>query len=322
MSKTTLFLLLLVAPVIMAGSCNGRVLNPVTDLNWNNSFPVTVGGIATGAGPNTPPLHKMPPVCLCSPKPGVGVTYWEPRFVAEIARTAGCLMTIGGVDVLGSSAKYLSSENQSIADVAGSARLQVHWYDYPAMAAMDVAASYGGCISTPEFKMDTPTELDPLWNAELGAALNHPEGLLFANPLAALSCIPDAITSMVDFPLDLLYWCVGSQGIVYPLMGRAQTHSGSPAGGNLHILEKYIAQRTKVGKLLTTIGPTAQCTATYQPVWIKSQYRFDLVFPVNSNRSIVIGKPALAWDSLTTTPVASEQAFMVWRGRQCCMAPY
>lgn len=314
--------LALLSATIQGATCQGRIFNPVTDLNWNNSFPVTIGGVRGGSGPNNPPLHRMPAICQCSPKPGIGITFWEPRFVAEVARTAGCSSTLGGVDISGGAFKFLSSENESDSETWAGARLQVHWYDYPAMMAMDVAQSYAGCVSQPEFKMDAPTEVDPLWNAELAAALNSPEGLLFANPVAALSCIPDAVTSMANYPLDLLYWCAGAQGIVYPLMGRSQTHSDSTGNGTMHTLSKYIASRTKVGKLLMTIGPAAQCIKMYNKVWIKSQYRLDLIYPVPSNSSIVIGKSDLTWSSLTTTPTQTEQAYMVWRGSQCCAAPY
>lgn len=311
---------LLLFSTYIYSACNGRIFNPITDLNWNNAFPITVGGISGTSGPNNPPLHRMPAICKCGPKPGVGVTYWEPRFVAEVARTAGCLSTVGGVDILGPSAKFLSSEVERNGN--STSRLQLHWFDYPVMAAMDVASSYAGCVSLPEFKLATPTEIDPLWNNEIGAALNDPESLLFANPLALLSCIPDAMASMANFPLDMLFWCAGSQGVVYPLMGRGQTNAKAGPSGNLHMVEKYIARETKLGKLLATIGPTAQCSQSYMPTWIKSQYRIDLIYPIASNDEIVIGKPGVMWDAAKNTAPITENAFMIWRGRQCCARPY
>lgn len=324
MRKIIFLLLVLISGKSLSAACEGRIFNPVTDLNWNNAFPMTVGGVRTSpSGPNNPPLHSVSAVCNCGVKPGIGLTYWEPRFIAEVARTAGCLHTIGGVDVLGPASKYMSGESSTGADPGGSStsRLQVHWYNYPALAMMDIATSYAGCTTIPNFDFDTPTELDPLWNVELASSVNAPEGLLFANPLAALSCIPDAATSMLNYPIDLLFWCAGSQGIVYPLAGRAQNQQTSTTGA-MHIVSKYMAMRHKTGGLFRTIGPGAECMQIYSPVWVKSQYRFDMIYPIARNSTIVIGKPDLLWGGLSTTPTNPEPSFMIWRARQCCVAPY
>jgi conjugal transfer pilus assembly protein TraU len=319
------FLIYLIPTLCFGKACEGRVFNPVTHMNWNNSFPITVGGIRANAGdaPNNPPLHNMPALCNCGVKPGVGLTFWEPRFVAEVARTAGCLSTIGGVDILGDSSKFLSGEttNGTKTEDSKQSKMQIHWYEYPGFQMLDVAASYGSCVTMPEFQMDAPTEVDVLWNSEMTATVSAPESLLFANPLAALSCVSESVTAMSNYSLDLLYWCAGSQGIVYPLYGRSQNYVSNP-NGNLHILEKYMALKHKQGKLLTTIGPTAQCGPMYAPIWTKSQYRFDLIYPVAKNSTIVIGKPDLLWGLGITTPTQTESAFMIWRGRQCCFIPY
>ena len=326
MKLVILFLLsfLFLAEQSYASPCEGRVFNPVTDMNWNNSFPIKVGGqtLPGGSGPNNPPLHNMPAVCNCTGLPGVGITFWEPRFVAEVSRTAGCLNTLGGVDILGSNSKYLSSEALSDdMDEPSQRRMQVHWYSYPAAQMLDVLSSWGSCVSMPEFGLDTPTEVDPLWNSELSGSLNAPEGLLFANPIAALSCSAEAATTMFNYNLDLLYWCAGSQGVVYPLFGRGQNHT-TATSGNLHILGKYMARKHKEGGLLGTIGPGAQCSPIYSPVWIKSQYRFDLIYPVAKNSTIVMGKPDISWSTNATRPTETGNAYMIWRARQCCFIPY
>src|SRR5690606_3368632 len=55
-----------------AGACKGSIFNPITDTNWNNMFPITVGGISAGGGSN-PPLMHMPALCMCPGAYGIPV---------------------------------------------------------------------------------------------------------------------------------------------------------------------------------------------------------------------------------------------------------
>ena len=92
------------SPLSGSAACRGEIFNPINDANWNNMFPVTVAGISMGGGSN-PSLMHMDPICLCPgpygiDMPGIGMTFWEPTFLAEVARTPGCMSTLGGTQVL------------------------------------------------------------------------------------------------------------------------------------------------------------------------------------------------------------------------------
>ncbi len=304
-----------------AALCEGEWFDPINDLNWNNSFPITVGGVKTG-GNSDPPLMSMPAVCSCpnpmtgTEVPGIGMTYWEPNYLVEIAKTPGCSTTMGGVELL-SGYEHLTSEKTG--GEAASPLRQVHWFNYPVFAVLNVISGLG-CMNLSGFSLAELTEVDSTWGDDLWAASAMPEGTIFGNILGQLSCIPDAIASAVGFPLDLLYWCVGNQGVVYPLTGRSQNYIDPPSG-NMHILGKYMQRKTRQIGLLATIGPWAECNSVYLPVWLKSQYRVNPVAPVPIKGSpIVFGETEFLWAMMPPSNTAKrrDNAFVIWVGKQCC----
>ncbi len=69
-------LILLPAGHVMAQTCTGRFVNPITDVCWECLFPISIGpvriGSASGA-PDTP--NPSSPICLCgSPIPRIGLS--------------------------------------------------------------------------------------------------------------------------------------------------------------------------------------------------------------------------------------------------------
>jgi len=311
------------SPLSGSAACRGTVFDPVSDPNWNNMFPVTVAGMSVGGGSN-PPLMNMDPVCMCPgpmgvPTPGIGMTYWEPTYVAEIARTPGCLSTLGGEQVLSGYEQQTSNQSYGSGGDRGSVtRMQVHWYVYPLFSVLDMMSTLG-CLNTSGFNLADLTEVDDAWQDDTWSSVAFPEAALFANTAGILSCTPDAVASAAGRPLDSQFWCQGSQGVVYPLTGSSPHHS-SPQGGNLHVLGKYMQRKTRMAGLLATIGPWAQCSSTWLPNWIRSQYRIDPIAPVASNETAVLGQSEFRWGLAppANTSVRTDSAFLIWVGKQCC----
>lgn len=308
-----------------AGACRGSIFNPITDTNWNNMFPITVGGISAGGGSN-PPLMHMPALCMCPgaygiPVPGIGLTYWEPTYVAEVATVPGCLSTLGGVMALPGFERLATEKSYSDGNSSGGTvnRLQIHWYNYPVFSVLNMMSTLG-CSSMSGISLATPTEIDPLWQDDLWAAIAFPETALFANPLGQLACVPDVIASAFERPLEMMPWCQGGQSTLYPPTGISRGMN-SPQGTNLQVLAKFMQRSTRMGQLLTTIGPSATCSSSWLPNMIRSQYRLDPIAPVASNQRVTIGKPEMIW--AYTPPInygtRSDSAFLVWVGRQCCL---
>lgn len=309
-----------------AGSiCKGAWYDPINDTDWNNSFPITIGGIKTGDN-SDPPLMDMPAICSCpdpltgSNLPGIGMTYWEPGFVIEIERTPGCSSTMGGVTIVSGYESLSSNQKASEKDgETNNVRMQAHFFNYPLFAVLNVVTGLG-CMNLSSFSLDDLTEFDSSWQDDTWSSSAMPAGSLFADLTAVLSCIPDGVASTLGWPLDLLYWCSGTQGLIYPMTGTSQNYS-SPNIGNVQLLGKYMARKTEQIGLLATIGPWAKCGSTWLPTWLKSQYRINPIWPVPIKGSpIVFGESEFRWAMLppANQPDVQSNAFLMWVGKQCC----
>ena len=88
-------------------NCKGRLLNPLTDINWNMIFPIRIAGVKATAGQSSSDSSATATsaLCICPghiihlPTPGILVTYHQPLYVEEIAKTPGCLSSLGGLSI-------------------------------------------------------------------------------------------------------------------------------------------------------------------------------------------------------------------------------
>lgn len=312
-------------------ACNGKLFNPLTDTDWNNVFPITIAGVQLTGGGNTvnPLMAAMPPVCTCPtvfgfPFVGIGITYWQPLYVSEIERRPGCASSIGGVKLLSGPYELMQS-NQTINHQnqgKESNRMQMHWYQYPVFSMLKMFTELG-CKNTTGFDLAYITEVDPLWQNTLWSVVFSPENALFANPAANLACSVDSVAAMLGYPLDALFWCAGTWGNIYPLSGDTN-HSGDPFTLNNQINAKFIARNARMGLNFTSIGPSAICGSHPNPVWIKSQYRYNQIAPVTrKGRAVSTGDNGKLYQfpPVTNMPTQEHTVNLVWQGQQCCLKP-
>ncbi len=318
-----------IAPTV----CHGKLFNPITDTNWNDFIPLTIMGMQMGPNGNPPEIY-VPPICVCPgafgiPSPGIGISYWQPTYIAEVERNAGCAASLGGGVSLFSGYSLENSEQAYTGSDGGtsessqSTRMQIHWYKYP-MFSFFSAFNDLGCRSSGGFALAYATEIDPTWQNDLWAGLYSPEAGLFANLPANTACIADAIAANVAYPIDALFWCAGSWGNVYPFSGNSNESQTPFQVDNLE-LAKFIARLAREGLAWQTIGPSTICGAHVNPIWIKSQYRVDEVYPVITRGSpLVVG--ALPFKQvpglITNTPVNTSMVDLIWQGRECCVRSY
>jgi len=326
---------LLLAPARPAAAiglvCRGAPLaaTAILRMNWGDFLPIVIGGVPIG-GINPPIVHEAP-ICVCPshippfvPVPGIGISFWEPLYLAGTTRDPGCAVSLGGVNLLGHA--YDTEMGQRRAATPGrrsGSLLQVHWYDFPAFALINAAANTVCENLGATFNLAGMTEIDPVWNNDLWSAIFSPEDALFANPVAQAACVVDALTSSLNFPLDPLFWCAGTWGSVYPLSGNVNDET-SDQQGNALALSKFMAWEAHLGLLWTSVGPGAQCFAYPSPIWIKSQYRIDPIYPLPTvGLPVVIGETPLRWGYLPPEnfPLGEDSAYVIWNAEQCCLRP-
>lgn len=326
-------------------------------INWHCMFPISLAGVrmdsfendddsiqqssvmqreldeASATNPNKSSSSDV--FCKCNGAGfitktpiGVRVEFWEAARVIEVVKDAWCFpmlkqdvsSTMGGNDK--NTVRQTKNGTQMTVD-GESLQMQVwqaHYYIFPVLALLEVLTDFI-CMDFSAFDLGYITEPDPRWlDPELALVL-APETVLFANPLAQLSCIPDVIAATVKHVVDPLYWCQGSWGKVFPPTGYVthggqQTQSAATAMGRV----MFLLHRSFV--LWGTSGSRALCHRYPQPIWQKSQYKWQTLHPVRDPECRVIGEPGFKWASFKNPPFPNKNPdnflFLLWRKRSCC----
>jgi conjugal transfer pilus assembly protein TraU len=329
-NKNLMVFLLCAAVFLPSGAdakCENSFINPITDINWNGIFPVKIGGVELiGTDIDTPPDNISSPICLCGspvPKIGISASFWEPARLVETVKDPYCFTTIG-TQLANPKQGFLAGGRSSHSqDEAPSTFQQAHWYIFPVWAVLDLFLDMP-CLETGGFDIAYMTEIDPLWNSDLSSFILNPEALLFGNPAAQLACVADSVASNAKYPLDPLFWCMGSWGGAYPLTGHINSENYIQANAGLGARMIY-----KLGResLLWDTGSNV-CGPVPTPIWIKSHYRMHIIKPVRGSKVHPIGRSGLIWSSGKNPPFGSRSnaadnfLWMIFRKQSCCIYLY
>jgi len=274
---------------------------------------------------NPSPQVSRDPICFCprpslpAPVPGVPVGFWEPVRLVDITRTPYCLVNMGGISVASSGINYRGDIEENTDDGTHHSFYQVHWYIYPIMYWLEVLTDFV-CLETMSIDLAYPTEFDPLWNDDEKSFIINPEAVLFGNAIAQAACAADCLASSVNLPLDLLFWCSGCQGGLYPFTGTLNDHSGG-VQASLLIMGRFMAKLHRESLLWGTYGKAGLCSKYPMPIIKKSQYRLQMTYPLpTSNNCYSMGHTEAFWQAGKEYPYnGSDFGYLVWRRRDCCL---
>ncbi len=305
--------------------CNpGRFMNPVTDICWDCIFPFKIGGIIVVPGlPDEPDLTSVP-VCVCPtpigiPRPGIPLSYWEPARYVETVKDPYCFPSLGfGLSnpsggFMGGSAKGSPAENGTFQ--------QAHYFIYPVTEMLGLITD-SLCVESDGFDVGYLTEIDPTWNQDYLMAMMDPKVYLVANPIAQLSCMADSVASNLNFPLDFMFWCMGSWGSAYPVTGNNQDHDYTQ--GNVGIGYRLLFKLAGLFLICDTNSPVTLCTCTPTPFLIKHNYRLQEAMPVPDWMCHGVGVTDLLWGAAKNPPYvglatsADNFVWIIFRRRGCC----
>ncbi len=82
-------------------SCEGRFVNPITDVCWRCIFPLSLGSVQVGKGDLPDTSNPGSPLQLCPAppplfvRPGLAIGYWEPMAMTDVSRSPGCMVNLG-----------------------------------------------------------------------------------------------------------------------------------------------------------------------------------------------------------------------------------
>lgn len=305
MKRMGLYCLLLHAPL---AAHEGKLINPITDICWNCVFPIHVA----------PGIHRT---CFCAgipPKAGIPLAFWEPTHMVDVSRIPYRLLGLGGIPF----GKADIRKRGAVSNVGESGRASfynVHYYVWPFLAWMDFLPDFP-CLDRSSLEVPYLSEFDPFWDDDEWGAVISPEALLFANPLAQLSCVADCAAATVSSPLDSLFWCAGCSGSLYPLTGHVPHHVGATQGSFL-LLHRLLAKIHSLG-LGWGYGDHNFCSKQVFPRIKKSLYKTQLTYPVPATRPPCppLGQSELRWGSGKTFPYKGEDfVYVVWTKKHCCL---
>ena len=319
--KYILLFLIFLLPADASAKCAGSFLNPITDVCWSCMFPIKIAGIKLGnSNIVEPPDPADKPVCFCPAPPpafvriGLPISFWEPARFVETVKDPYCFPSLGtgfgssGGRLSGSSSEHGNQEDSSYFG-------QAHYFIFAPFALMELLVDFI-CLENVGLDIAYITEVDPLWNNDQLALIISPEALLFANPVAQISCVADSVSANAGLPLPYLFWCMGSWGSAYPLSGNV--NDGSQVQGSAAIAARMIY---KLGRefLLWDYGLNL-CSATPTPIWVKWNYRLQLAKPVRGGQCVPIGRSEFIWGGAKNPPTGKGDNFlyMIFRKRACC----
>jgi len=302
-----------------------------------NVLPIKIGAIPIAPFPDAyETKSSWPlPICFCLrpplliPFPGLAISYWEPIEGYEVVKIPFCFPALGfDIPITQAVSRGLLAGEDADSLSNGkhqAAFAQVHQLTYEVWRVIRLFTDFVCLTPMGEIDVSYITEVDPFWqNDLLNAILNDPATLLFANPIAQLACIVDAARAALPKagkPIDMLFWCMGSWGSVYPVTGHTADEQGYTCG-NLAIANKQL-YRSLTGKIITTGKPTVtgSCQPYIKPFWKKSQYSWLQLFPVVMGKRMPIGRASITWSYLKNPPVPGKCDHFVWmlyRKRECC----
>lgn len=301
----------------LVAKCQGRFINPFTDISWSCVFPITIGGI------NVTPSHKdfeqYKPTIFCNcglvNKFGLKVSFWEPIRLIDITRSPYCLIGLGGIEVSKSTVKKHGGTDVS-EDTNTASFYHAHWYIYPLIYWLELLTDFE-CVSKGKVDIGYLTEFDPLWQDDEWSFIQNPEAGFFVAPPVQLACTADCVTATANHPINKLFWCAGCLGSLYPFVGKVGHHIGGIQASSLlvmRLLAKFHGLNVVKGYEIDDF-----CEGHYRPRVQKTIYKTHLAYPTNAPCQ-PLGKSDALWGSGKSYPYGGEDfCYLLFKKTKCCL---
>lgn len=282
-------------------------------------FPLSIAGIQVMQGPMPDPSDSVrTPICICKdpfPRIGIPIAFFEPSRIIETVTDPFCFPTFG-VSTSNGSGKLGGKTNDGSS--SSNTFMQTHYLIFPAYRIIEAFSDFL-CMQSSGVDYAYITEVDPTWNSDVLGAFLSPEALLFGNPVTNLACIADSVSSGFYYPLDVLFWCMGSWGNSYPLTGHKPT-SDSFVQDASAIAAKTIYKLHRQLMLWGSWGQAGLCGYYPMPIWRKTAYRLQIVTPIAHPIATTIGQTGMTWDYGKKLPMTYDNfGFLLFKKRDCCM---
>lgn len=318
------------APRAAATGCDDAQIflaSLLTSICWDCIFPIRIAGAALGPGSGRiPSKASSRPICLCRdglgmPSVGITISMWEPARLIEVVRNPGCSPVLGGVSLPGAGLMRRGGHGEGVYTQGDSAFHHYHVWAFPILLILDLFI-VDRCVQDGYLDLDLMflSELDPTWSFDELAFWTTPEIALTSNPLVQAACVGDALAANVGEPLDALFWCAGSWGGLYPLVGTTLAPDSLPQTSSL-LATRAMAAMHRRGLAWRTMGSDTLCRGRIDPFLPKTQYQMSMWHPVAEAQSRhAIGESTFQWGEWRNIPGQGDNVHLVWRWNDCCSA--
>jgi len=372
-TSSTLFAVILLLSIAMASSakaavapCPGAggapILSVIAGMCWECLLPVSIGPVQIGSNwaypDSTNPGFTF--ACSCGVPPlgyvGIEFGWWEPGYLVDVVRQRGCAIGLGGVKI------DLDALTTAITPGAGAvgAGVGVLFYELKKFGVHQPNAGPGESEMKDGFynvhmynnyvaswlqkTMDTAclqassyttyfSEIDIGWNDDTIAALFAPDSLLYGNIFAQMACAADCVTATLNTSIDILTWCAGCQGSIFPLSGRVPNQVGGVQASIL-LLERMLYKTARLSILRATHAHFGQagvfngyCVQSSDIMLHKQHYRYQTYWPVPGTFMPHIGGCCYPFGRTTQfmemmrefPSLGEDWLHGIWQKRHCCL---
>ena len=303
----------------------------ITDVCWDCIFPIVVAHVKMGSRSSEIPEGATDKyMCVCRDTsgmntPGIATSFWEPARLIEFETQPGCMsalnINLGTSDSRNFSRVKTGTPGFHNSEPGDHAFYHYHYYAFPLLEMLDMFTGIRcNADGYNDFDLMYLSELDPTWNDPALAFFVNPEAALVANPAAESLCIADSVSSTLRRkPLGKLFWCAGSWGSMYPLSGKVHMPNSKLKTTSL-LTARVLAALHRRGFAVRTTGNDAMCQGVADPMLVKEQYKFNLIYPVpETHKSHVMGESVIRWGNSKSVPAAGENPiYMIFRWHDCC----
>lgn len=294
------------------------LINPISDVNWDCMFPMTMMGLNISSGSDNIGAQSgnSSVICTCagegSVKTGVPISFWEPFAIVDTTYESWKIIPFD-LD-LGLAGPYMLDGARASGRRGKAVKSNIHYMSFPVFKILDMFYDLPCLQNNQEFDLAMVSELLPFFQNDLLSLTSFPETLLLSNPATLLACLADATASAIGMPIDSLFYCLGS-GNLYPIAGTAIGDNVVAANSENAARGVYFMGRTG---LLLEYSPNG-CFSNYKTIWTKSRYRFHLWHPMRQAICAPFGFPELVWTAgLPADQLDNDMSYIIWRKVDCC----
>jgi conjugal transfer pilus assembly protein TraU len=274
---------------------NSRLLGSkmITDVCWSGVFPMFLGGVRLkGKRKYAPEGRATKRTCSCDnggPLKMYGVTasLYVPQYLLTVTARPFCFPELNGIvmsESLGLVSRFAIGNQDARDDETNvpenDSDYQFHFAAFPIMRILNTFR-LGTCNGDGFASFDYLwlSETLPFWTSdpELITTLT-PEAAILSNPLGWAAIIYDCVQSSIDQPVDKIFFSSGCQGSLYPLSG--ETSNSSKEASMSLIANRAFYFVSRIGQLKQTFGNDAVCKPIKQPLWKRTGYRIQKMWPM------------------------------------------